>query len=129
DSGPGISEEETHKIFERFYQAGNIQQHNAGGTGIGLAFARELVVMHSGEITVNSLPGGGSIFKINLPAAGAGTVDSTNELILTSALKTTDEDGGPNLKSQAKSLPLVLIVEDNHEIRDYIASIVAPFCN
>ena len=65
DTGPGVPTEEQDRIFDRFFrgEAGR----RAGGTGIGLAVARELVVSHDGEIQIKSPAGGGARFIIRLP--------------------------------------------------------------
>jgi len=65
DTGPGISAEETPRIFERFFRG---QAGRAGGTGLGLAIARWIAEEHGGRIEVDSRPGCGSIFTVWLPA-------------------------------------------------------------
>ena len=65
DSGPGVHDEDRHRIFERFYQS---ERGGArGGTGLGLAISREIVLHHHGEIWVESKPGEGSTFYFTLP--------------------------------------------------------------
>jgi two-component system sensor histidine kinase BaeS len=65
DTGPGVPPEEQERIFERFFQGG--AGRKAGGTGIGLAVAKELVQSHGGEIKLQSSPGGGARFVVRLP--------------------------------------------------------------
>ena len=67
DEGVGIPPEEIPHLFERFRQVGR-QQMEQQGAGLGLAIARELIHLHGGEITVESMPGEGSTFTIRLPA-------------------------------------------------------------
>jgi two-component system, OmpR family, sensor histidine kinase KdpD len=67
DRGPGISEEEQSRIFEKFYRGAN--ERNLKGTGMGLAIAREIVRAHGGEIWVTSKAGEGSEFCFSLPLA------------------------------------------------------------
>lgn len=64
DTGIGIAEEQLDRIFERFSQGDDSTTRRFGGTGIGLAFAREIVDLHGGRITVESKPGQGSTFKV-----------------------------------------------------------------
>ena len=68
DEGIGIPEEEQDRIFERFYQVDGSAARRYGGTGLGLALAKEVVETHAGQITVKSRVGEGSTFKITLPA-------------------------------------------------------------
>ena len=65
DEGPGISEDERARIFDRFYRGAGVQQEE--GVGIGLYLAREIVVRENGYIKVTSRAGGGSIFGVYLP--------------------------------------------------------------
>ncbi|HEY72326.1 MAG: hypothetical protein DRJ03_18460 [Chloroflexi bacterium] len=69
DKGIGISPEEQAHIFERFYQIDGSASRRYGGTGLGLAIAKEIVEAHGGTITVQSSPGEGSTFQLELPVA------------------------------------------------------------
>jgi NtrC-family two-component system sensor histidine kinase KinB len=67
DDGPGIPYEMQARIFDKFVQVGD--RKRAGGAGLGLAMAKEIVRAHGGHIWVESDPGRGSLFIITLPAA------------------------------------------------------------
>jgi heavy metal sensor kinase len=67
DSGPGIAQEEQVRIFERFYRVDKSRNREQGGTGLGLAIAKWIVSQHGGSITVDSSPGQGAIFCVELP--------------------------------------------------------------
>ena len=67
DTGPGIPEDELPRIFERFYRGTNTGDARASGSGLGLAIARSIVEMHGGDITVSSVVGEGTEFRIMLP--------------------------------------------------------------
>ena len=72
DTGVGLSPDDCHKIFEKFYRVKKDQQM-APGTGLGLALAKHIVEdVHSGSITVISQLGVGSIFRVTLPVVGRG---------------------------------------------------------
>ena len=69
DTGPGISPEDTEKIFERFYRTDASRSRATGGFGLGLAIAREMVDAMGGRISVDSTPGQGSRFSVILSRA------------------------------------------------------------
>lgn len=69
DSGPGIAREEQEKIFERFYRVDKARSREQGGAGLGLAIAKWIALQHRGTIAVNSEPGAGSRFLVELPVA------------------------------------------------------------
>jgi two-component system sensor histidine kinase BaeS len=69
DDGPGISPQDLPHIFERFYRAGHSRSREEGGTGIGLAIARQLAEAHGGTLTASNHPQGGAEFTLSLPAA------------------------------------------------------------
>ena len=68
DTGIGIPESELEHIFERFYTIDKARSHAVGGTGLGLAIVKHIVLLHKGEIFVESTAGKGSKFTINLPS-------------------------------------------------------------
>jgi len=68
DCGPGISEQEQRKVFEKFYR-GKEQRERIPGTGMGLTIAREIVRAHHGRIWVESEPGKGARFSFSVPRA------------------------------------------------------------
>jgi heavy metal sensor kinase len=67
DSGVGIAEEEQSKIFERFYRVDKARSRAQGGAGLGLAIAQWIVTQHRGSIRVESQPGSGTTFRVELP--------------------------------------------------------------
>ncbi|MGH7773294.1 MAG: sensor histidine kinase [Candidatus Binatia bacterium] len=67
DTGPGILPEEANKIFDKFYQAAQVDKQKTKGTGLGLAISKALVEMHGGKIWVESEGGKGSTFSFTLP--------------------------------------------------------------
>jgi two-component system phosphate regulon sensor histidine kinase PhoR len=69
DDGPGIPRESQERIFERFYRVDKARSREQGGTGLGLAIVKHVVQAHGGEVRLESEPGSGSSFIINLPPA------------------------------------------------------------
>lgn len=67
DTGVGIPEEHLPRIFERFYVVDKSRSRSLGGTGLGLSIVKHIVLLHKGEINVESEPGRGTKFSLRLP--------------------------------------------------------------
>lgn len=67
DTGVGIAPEDVPRLFNKFEQLKNHYQSSLKGTGLGLALAREIVLLHHGNVRVESTPGAGSAFIVWLP--------------------------------------------------------------
>jgi two-component system phosphate regulon sensor histidine kinase PhoR len=67
DYGPGIPPEHLPRLTERFYRVDAVQSREKGGTGLGLAIVKHIVNRHRGELTIESEPGAGALFRITLP--------------------------------------------------------------
>ena len=70
DNGMGIEQQDLKKIFRKFYRAQKGNLHNTKGLGLGLYFTKKIIDLHHGTITVNSVPGIGTDFTIELPLNG-----------------------------------------------------------
>ncbi len=81
DQGPGIAQGDLARIFEPFEQAGDARSR-ARGAGLGLAISRKLARLMGGEVTVESAPGAGSTFTVDLPLAAAGGPSADDRLAL-----------------------------------------------
>jgi two-component system OmpR family sensor kinase len=67
DHGPGVPEEISVKVFERFYRADPSRGRGSGGSGLGLAIVAAIVAAHDGRVGVAQTPGGGATFVVRLP--------------------------------------------------------------
>lgn len=120
DTGHGISAEALPYIFDRYFQEKG--SHQASGTGIGLALVKNLVELHHGSITVNSKVNEGTAFTLRL------WLDETYPEAIH-----TDENGDKSDPEREEAIeagaepvsdrrmPLVLVVEDNEDLREYIS--------
>jgi signal transduction histidine kinase/ligand-binding sensor domain-containing protein/DNA-binding response OmpR family regulator len=132
DTGPGIPPDRLERIFDRFYQVDDSVTRKREGTGIGLALSKELVELHYGQIQVASEVGQGTTFTVKLPLGKQHLkpeeiVEASSEKLaspgipisLTEVEATSQSETIPSSK---KSLPMILIVEDNADVRSYIRS-------
>lgn len=120
DTGPGIAPDEQERVFERFYQTR--QRRAEGGTGIGLAFSRELAELMGGTLMLESQPGRGSAFTLTLPGiplVPTATVEHQEAMEL-------EVEALPVVAIAGKDRPRVLVVEDNADLRTYLRQILAP---
>jgi PAS domain S-box-containing protein len=155
DSGVGIPEKELPHMFERFHRIENSAGRTHEGTGIGLSLVHELVHLHGGEISVESVEGSGSTFTVALPV---GRYHLPQEHVLETA-KDTDstalkgafiqeaytllQDDKPSFASSEILTETgdiashrdvsedkdthVLIVDDNSDMRAYLKRLLDPY--
>ena len=128
DTGPGIPEDKLDKIFDRFYQVSNSETQGESGTGIGLALARELVSLHQGRLTVKSTVGIGSEFSVILPL-GRDHLKNIDIVIDSPPSQVPDDLADVTIPRKekepaVKQAPMVLIIEDNRDLRHYIRSVL-----
>ncbi len=126
DFGIGISSERLPHIFDRFYQVDDSTQRMQEGTGIGLALVKELVDLLKGQIEVSSEVGVGTTFILRLPfepilnlSKPFGDFVGKNF----SNILVNDIQKVNGFKVEENGQPIMLIVEDNPDLRNYIASI------
>jgi len=127
DNGAGIPENHVHSIFERFYKVDD----RALGSGIGLHLTKVLVELHNGEINVESVEGKGTKFKVLIPFKQKEIQFVEQYPTMNSITGRQDEimilDGEDEEEQDANlqtDKPLVLIVEDNVDVRIYIKSLL-----
>ena len=134
DTGPGIEPELTERIFDRFYQVDSQLSRAWEGSGIGLSLVNDLVNLHEGKIHVESKPGEGSTFHLLLPltpvegvAGDIPPLPPEFESPKTTQVSSLQEENGvknevPAFLEMLDERPLVLVVEDNNEVRAHIVS-------
>ncbi len=119
DDGKGIPEAEIEKIFDRFYQIDISETREHEGTGIGLALTKELVELMKGEIHVKSVSGKDTTFSIALTIP---TIDEPTIIEeMTPPLAIPEKESIPEGYPSNSEKPLVLLVEDNGDMRQYIS--------
>ncbi len=136
DYGIGIEAERLPRIFDRFYQVQTDNQRNYEGTGIGLALVKELVEVLSGQISVESEVGKGTTFVVTLPLVAASQSErQRSERVIapytqaeplpaaTVGVDTHTSSVLANDPGNATDRPILLIVEDNPDLRAYVRSI------
>ena len=80
DTGMGIAADDLPRLFKRFYRVDKARSRDSGGAGLGLAICKSFIEAHGGTIAVESIPGAGTTFTIEIPADGepvAAAVDAT----------------------------------------------------
>ena len=129
DSGIGIADDHLQHIFDRFYQVESGDTRHYEGTGIGLALAKELVELHSGEIRVTSKIGLGTVFKVRLPL---GREHFSDDQLVGAAVAEADPPAEPagepqpppvHAPARENDTPhrrIILIIEDHPDMRQYI---------
>jgi len=132
NTGTGIPSDQLDKIFDRFYRVNESGNQGHMGSGIGLALTKELVEVCRGEISVSSIPNKSTTFIVTLPVGKEYfKEDELSDTPFSPSLTEGDslvaletEKHLPiNQKRQAdKSVPLLLIVEDNPDVTSYICS-------
>ncbi len=135
DNGPGVPPAQRETVFERFRQGEEGRRRRHGGTGLGLSIVKDFVELHDGTVTLGETAGGGALFSARIPlAAPAGTVfDDTvrfDEVIGRQAVEELENrraalarDAAPAADAEAS---LVLVVEDNADMNEFIAAILRP---
>ena len=129
DNGLGISPIDIEHIFDPFYQGTG----SRNGSGIGLAYVKQIVELHHGQITASSKLGHGSIFTLRMPI---GNTHYQQEEIIAAVsgvkpvfkqqdfLDTEVKSPDKNLSFHSNKSKSIMIVEDDDEIRDYLSSIL-----
>jgi signal transduction histidine kinase len=143
DTGVGIPPEELPRIFERFHRVAGARGRTHEGTGIGLSLVQQLVELHGGRVSVASEVGRGSTFRVEIPK---GTAHLPPEAVSNTpadprvgrdaaalALEarrwsaSSSTEARPAAVASVAARTSVLVVDDNADLRGYIAGLLAPF--
>ena len=144
DSGIGIAADKLSLLFNRFQQVDNSATRAHSGTGIGLALVKELAELMRGSVGVESEPGKGSRFFVRLPRsserldalAGAGVISHSMTAGEVMLRHVRFQEGGQSAHepesvasgAAASALPVVLVVDDNPDMRGYIKELLLDEC-
>lgn len=129
DTGPGINVEHIQKIFENFYQ---IDSAHHEGSGIGLALVKNFVELHGGTIEVGNQPEGtGSIFTVKLPVRElTESLAETEQRRATITSEQVENELAEVIEPQELAeddpKPVVLVIDDNADIREYLRVQLSP---
>lgn len=120
DTGIGIAKADISKIFNRFYQIDN-HINQAGGSGVGLAFSKEVIDLHKGKLTVKSEEGSYTSFKIRLPL---------NKVEVATNVEGQERKTVEDTVVVSEKIPAnytFLLVDDNYEMLTYLKNILQNY--
>ena len=133
DSGAGIPEEDLDKIFRRFYQSRHhtvFPVYGQSGTGIGLYLCKQLIQLLGGSIWVKNNKKAGCTFRILLPLHRSNPQSGETDHPMVDKRNTPEiEQSAEKRENREKGRLTFLVVEDNHDMRNYICSILSPRYN
>lgn len=129
DTGYGIRKDRMGDLFKRFYE-GDYRRFNTKGTGIGLSLTKDLVDLHKGTITVNSVEEEGTVFTVRFPLdKDAYSPDQIDiGIVLQQNYVGQDEISGKGESNTdtTSAAPVLLVVEDNEDLRLVMKSVLEP---
>ncbi len=122
DTGKGISQNNIEKVFTRFFRVDS--KNVSTGSGIGLSLVRELVSLHKGTVYLHSKPGKGSKFTVRLPYETEPGAEQEVDSAADSRKSTpaSGQSGEATEKDERADAHIMLIVEDNADVRYFIRS-------
>jgi DNA-binding response OmpR family regulator len=144
DTGIGIDKEHIDHVFEKFYQVGEYQRFSSG-SGLGLAYIKELIEIHGGKITVSSTPGKGTSFNVFIPTI---TIDDDSiqynpeaeDYLATDNVSILAEANDENKLAESslttsvnsdeplgQKVETILIVEDDAELMNYLGNSLTEY--
>jgi signal transduction histidine kinase/ligand-binding sensor domain-containing protein/CheY-like chemotaxis protein len=132
DSGPGVKREDKDRIFDRFYQSQDNHDHGEAGTGIGLSLVKELAELHKGSISLSDDNESGASFKLEIGVSKQlfRDEDIIDDQIATDEVPVVqvEEETLTQIKDDGdEGNPLILVVEDNPDVMQYLKDILTPY--
>lgn len=132
DNGPGIPEQSLDKVFDRFYQVEETMSTEYIGTGIGLSLSHDLARIMHGDITVESKQHSGSIFTVQIPLGKSHLneneyvvlkdhPDANRSIEAINPAYFNDDSTQRDSHNKKKGRPIVLIVDDNRDLRNQLS--------
>ena len=116
DSGPGIAAEDVDRIFQPFVQGGNDPLRTRGGSGLGLSISKQFVELHGGRIWLESEPGKGTVFHVQLPVAAPPPPAANAARWMVEDWSWYEGRNGPGLKDD-QYRPRVVVYDETGELR------------
>jgi len=155
DTGVGIAATDIPRLFDRFHRIENVPSRSNEGSGIGLALVRELIGLHGGTITAESVKNAGTTFTVRVPfgqdhlpdqtgtaAGGSHPAPAAASPFLVEAMRWLPFDAGPHeaareavvmaageVRRTADGKPVrphVLLADDNADMREYLQRLLQP---
>lgn len=120
DTGPGISQDDLSRVFERYFRSE--EAIKIGGAGIGLALARELAQLMEGDIAAESELGKGSVFTFSIPFVMA-TLDEGERVDYETSVEPQETEADMTLVKPSAN---VLVVEDDLDMQEYLKNLLTP---
>ena len=131
NTGEGLGDAETARVFERFHQVTGNPARGIPGTGIGLALVKDLATAHGGRVWMDSVPAVGTTVSVSLPIGpSADSAPVQLPLELSAAVAGLVDDLRPPSPDPVRadqtdaSRPLLLVVEDNPDLRVYLSRLL-----
>jgi diguanylate cyclase (GGDEF)-like protein/PAS domain S-box-containing protein len=137
DTGIGIAAPELGHVFERFHRIAGARGRGGEGSGIGLALARDIVLLHGGSIEVDSVEGAGACFTVSVPMASVpasvapprATADTSpatamRALVIDEARHWTARTAASDPAANEEVRGTVVLADDNADMRAYIARLL-----
>ncbi len=128
DQGIGISKDQQKHIFKRYYRSENIINSKTTGSGVGLMLTKRLAVLHKGDISFSSVENAGTTFYLSIPIK----LNHYNADELCAPFEEPEkekEETPSSVSYEGKRLPIVLIIEDSDELRDFLSDNLSKYYN